>query len=70
MLDRTFNVTKKLGHVVSIGEAEGQPFKTIRERICRARRRLRVCTSAMSTMPCPNGRRASIMCWAALPPAG
>ena len=33
MLDRTFNVVKKLGHVVSIGEAEGQPFKNIRERI-------------------------------------
>jgi NADPH2:quinone reductase len=33
MLDRTFNVVRKLGHVVSIGEAEGQPFKNIRERI-------------------------------------
>ena len=33
MLDRTFNVVKKLGHVISIGEAEGQPFKNIRERI-------------------------------------
>jgi NADPH:quinone reductase len=33
MLDRTFNVVRKLGHIVSIGEAEGQPFKNIRERI-------------------------------------
>lgn len=33
MLDRTFNVVKMLGHVISIGEAEGQPFKNIRERI-------------------------------------
>ena len=33
MLDRTFNVVRKLGHVVSIGEAEGQPYKNIRERI-------------------------------------
>jgi NADPH2:quinone reductase len=30
MLDRTFNVVRKLGH---IGEAEGPPFKNIRERI-------------------------------------
>jgi NADPH:quinone reductase len=27
MLDRTFNVVRKLGHIISIGEAEGQPFK-------------------------------------------
>ncbi|MFO1163346.1 MAG: zinc-binding dehydrogenase [Reyranellaceae bacterium] len=33
MLDRTFNVVRKLGHVISIGEAEGQPIKNIRERI-------------------------------------
>jgi NADPH:quinone reductase len=33
MLDRTFNVVRKLGHIVSIGEAEGQPLKNIRERI-------------------------------------
>jgi NADPH2:quinone reductase len=33
MLDRTFNTVKKLGHIISIGEAEGQPFKNIRERI-------------------------------------
>ncbi|MBV8187285.1 MAG: zinc-binding dehydrogenase [Alphaproteobacteria bacterium] len=33
MLDRTFDVVRKLGHVISIGEAEGQPFKNIRERI-------------------------------------
>jgi NADPH:quinone reductase len=33
MLDRTFNVVRKLGHVISIGEAEGQPFQNIRERI-------------------------------------
>jgi NADPH:quinone reductase len=33
MLDRTFNVVRKLGHVISIGEAEGQPLKNIRERI-------------------------------------
>ena len=33
MLDRTFGVVRKLGHVISIGEAEGQPFKNIRERI-------------------------------------
>jgi NADPH2:quinone reductase len=33
MLDRMFAVTCMLGHVISIGEAEGQPFKNIRERI-------------------------------------
>ena len=33
MLDRSFGVTRMLGHVISIGEAEGQPFKNIRERI-------------------------------------
>ena len=33
MLDRIFGVVRPLGHVISIGEAEGQPFKNIRERI-------------------------------------
>jgi NADPH2:quinone reductase len=33
MLDRVFPVVRMLGHVISIGEAEGQPFKNIRERI-------------------------------------
>lgn len=33
MLDRTFGVVRTLGHIISIGEAEGQPFKNIRERI-------------------------------------
>ena len=33
MLDRTLNVVRRLGHVISIGEAEGQPLKNIRERI-------------------------------------
>ena len=34
MLDRTFDVVRKLGHIISIGEAEkGQPFENIRERI-------------------------------------
>lgn len=33
MLDRTFGVVKMLGHIISIGEAEGQPLKNIRERI-------------------------------------
>src|SRR5258708_7433765 len=33
MLDRTFNVVRKLGHVISIGEAEGQPFLHIPDRI-------------------------------------
>ena len=33
MLDRTFNVVRKLGHIISIGEAEGPPLKNIRERI-------------------------------------
>ncbi len=32
-LDRTFGVVKKLGHIISIGEAEGVPFNNIRERI-------------------------------------
>jgi NADPH2:quinone reductase len=32
-LDRTFGVMKKLGHVISIGEAEGMPFNNIRERL-------------------------------------
>lgn len=33
MLDRTFGAVKMMGHIISIGEAEGQPFKNIRERI-------------------------------------
>jgi NADPH2:quinone reductase len=33
MLDRTFNVVRKLGHVINIGEAEGPPLKNIRERV-------------------------------------
>jgi len=33
MLNRTFDVVRKMGHIISIGEAEGQPFKNIRERI-------------------------------------
>jgi NADPH2:quinone reductase len=33
MLDKVFGVVRMLGHVISIGEAEGQPFKNIRERI-------------------------------------
>ncbi len=32
-LDRTFNVVRKMGHVISIGEAEGLPFQNIRERL-------------------------------------
>ena len=32
-LDRTFNVVRKLGHVISIGEAEGVPYQNIRERL-------------------------------------
>ncbi|MDB5365505.1 MAG: hypothetical protein JWM77_1432 [Rhodospirillales bacterium] len=32
-LDRTYDVMRNLGHVISIGEAEGQPFNNIRERI-------------------------------------
>jgi len=33
MLNRTFNVVRKMGHVINIGEAEGQPFENLRERI-------------------------------------
>ena len=33
MLDRTFDVVRKIGHIISIGEAEGKPFENIRERI-------------------------------------
>jgi NADPH:quinone reductase len=32
-LDRTFNVVRKLGRVISIGEAEGVPYPNIRERL-------------------------------------
>jgi NADPH:quinone reductase len=32
-LDRTFNVVRKLGKVISIGEAEGVPYPNIRERL-------------------------------------
>jgi NADPH2:quinone reductase len=32
-LDRTFDAVRKLGHIISIGEAEGLPFQNIRERI-------------------------------------
>jgi NADPH2:quinone reductase len=32
-LDRSFDVVRKLGHVVSIGEAEGVPYQNIRERL-------------------------------------
>lgn len=33
LLDRLFAVTRMLGHVISIGEADGQPFTNIRDRI-------------------------------------
>jgi NADPH2:quinone reductase len=33
LLDRLFGVTRMLGHVISIGEADGQPFTNIRDRI-------------------------------------
>ncbi|MGH8138566.1 MAG: zinc-binding dehydrogenase [Steroidobacteraceae bacterium] len=32
-LDRTFNCVRYLGHVISIGEAEGMPFQNLRERL-------------------------------------
>jgi NADPH:quinone reductase len=32
-LDRTFDATRVLGHVINIGEAEGMPFPNIRERL-------------------------------------
>lgn len=32
-LDRSFACVKKLGHVISIGEAEGEPYKNIWERL-------------------------------------
>lgn len=32
-LDRSFDAARKLGHVISIGEAEGTPFQNIRERL-------------------------------------
>ena len=32
-LDRSFGCVRKLGHVISIGEAEGLPFQNIRERL-------------------------------------
>ena len=33
VLDRVFGIVRMLGHVISIGEADGQPFVNIRERI-------------------------------------
>jgi NADPH:quinone reductase len=32
-LDRTFNIVRKLGRVISIGEAEGVPYPNIREHL-------------------------------------
>ena len=32
-LDKTYDVMKNLGHIINIGEAEGEPYKNIRERI-------------------------------------
>lgn len=32
-LDRSFDAVRKLGHVISIGEAEGAPYPNIRERL-------------------------------------
>lgn len=32
-LDRTYDTMRNLGHVINIGEAEGEPFNNIRERI-------------------------------------
>ena len=31
-LDRTYDAMRYLGHVINIGEAEGEPFNNIRER--------------------------------------
>ena len=33
ILDRSFSVIRKLGHVVSFGEAEGRPFPNLWERL-------------------------------------
>ncbi len=63
MLDRTFNVVRKLGHIISIGEAEGQPLKNIASASCRVRRPLRAFTWGTSTRARPNGRPESTMCW-------
>ena len=70
MLDRTFNVVKKLGHIVSIGEAEGQPFKNIRERILPRSQTFTRLHLGHVDQPCRNGRGASTTCWPASPPAG
>jgi NADPH2:quinone reductase len=32
-LDKSFDAVRKLGHLISFGEAEGTPFRNIRERI-------------------------------------
>jgi NADPH2:quinone reductase len=32
-LDRSFDAVRKLGHIISIGEAEGLPYQNIRERL-------------------------------------
>jgi NADPH2:quinone reductase len=66
MLDRTFNVVKKLGHVVSIGEAEGQPFKNIRERILPRSQTFTRLHLGHVDHACRNGRRASTTCWAGI----
>ncbi len=59
MLDRTFGVVKMLGHVISIGEAEGSPSRTSASASCRAPRPLPACISAISTRHRPNGTKAS-----------
>ena len=69
MLDRTFNVVKKLGHVISIG-GRGQPSRTSTSASCPDRRLSPASISAMSTRPRPPGRPASITCWQASPRAG
>ena len=67
MLDRVFGVVRPLGHIISIGEAEGQPFKNIRERILPRSQTFTRLHLGHVDQARPNGTPASTHCLAGLP---
>ena len=64
ILDRSFSVIRKLGHVVSFGEAEGRPFPNLWERLVAKSSLLPAFTSATLTFLPDPGADRSTKSWA------
>ena len=71
ILDRSFACIRKLGHVVSYGEAEGRPLPNLWERLVASSLTFtRLPISVMSISAPTNGVEASMKSWAASPRDG